>query len=354
VFGLSNERGLSRALLEPEPRIADYAQLVAIDNLPESQLDVEERRKTDDGGSYGGGELRVITSGPIPPNPADLVASERMRSLVERLKSQADFVLFDVPPVMVVTDAVMLSTRVDAVLLLNDVGHTRRARVQRSVERLRHVNANLLGVILNRVSARGGGYHSHDYYYRRDDRPGSEPAPGQTLVRRGRAMLGRLSLAFLNGRKNLRRQASSGQAANQSGSKSLDSWVEKYGWSGGPRSPVDEKNETTQPIHFRGHVPPGPETDAMEASRRTQQIRLEDYLPADSETGGDGENKIAQPDRVEEHLPAGPETEEVDENEITQPILLGDSVPSDPEPDPVEASKKVQQIELSDDLLAEL
>jgi Mrp family chromosome partitioning ATPase/capsular polysaccharide biosynthesis protein len=316
VFGLSNERGLSRALLGSEPRIADYAQLVAIDNLPESQLDVEERRKTDDGGSYGGGELRVITSGPIPPNAADLVASERMRSLVERLKSHADFVLFDVPPVMVVTDAVMLSTRVDAVLLLNDVGHTRRARVQRAVERLRHVNANLLGVILNRVSSSGEGYHSNGYYYLREDRPGSEQAAGQTLVRRGRALLGRLRLSFLNGRKNLQRQASSGQAANQ--------------------------------------VLPGPETDAMEASRRTQQIRLEDYLPADSETGEDDENKIAQPDSVEEHLPAGTKTEEVDENEITQPILLDDSVSSDPKPDPMEASKRTQQIELGDDLLAEL
>jgi Mrp family chromosome partitioning ATPase len=109
--------------------------------------------------------LQIITCGPLPPNPADLLGSERMQALIEALKNRADVVLFDTPPVLAVTDAVMLSTRVDGVLLVNDAGRTRRAAAERAVERLRQVDANLIGVVLNRLSAQGSGYYAHQYYY---------------------------------------------------------------------------------------------------------------------------------------------------------------------------------------------
>jgi capsular exopolysaccharide synthesis family protein len=113
------------------------------------------------------GSLHIITTGPCPPNPADLLASKRMKALVESLKHQADIVLFDTPPAMMVTDAVVLSKLVDGVLILADAGNTKRGIARQTVERFRQVDAHVLGVVLNRVSYRGS-YYTYHRYYRRD------------------------------------------------------------------------------------------------------------------------------------------------------------------------------------------
>jgi non-specific protein-tyrosine kinase len=107
--------------------------------------------------------LRILTSGPIPPNPSEMMASERMQRLIELLKNEADLVLFDSPPTLLVSDAAILSGRVDGTILVNDAGSTRTTEARRAADELRKVHANLVGAVLNRMSRRGGGYY---YYYR--------------------------------------------------------------------------------------------------------------------------------------------------------------------------------------------
>lgn len=92
--------------------------------------------------------LRLLTSGPLPPNPADLVGSPRMDAIVEQLKEQADFILFDVPPVIAVTDATLLAAKLDGVLLVIRAGGTRREHAEHAVELLERVNVRIVGAVL--------------------------------------------------------------------------------------------------------------------------------------------------------------------------------------------------------------
>jgi capsular exopolysaccharide synthesis family protein len=138
IFGLPNERGLSDAILQSNPPVSEHLQATEVENL------------------------WVLASGPLPPNPAELLGSERMGAIVEELKGQVDMVLLDSPPSLVVADGVILSTRVDGVLLVNDVGRTRRSEARQAANELRRVRANLLGVVLNRVPRRRGGYYYYD------------------------------------------------------------------------------------------------------------------------------------------------------------------------------------------------
>jgi Mrp family chromosome partitioning ATPase len=92
-----------------------------------------------------------------------------MRRLIERLRSQADLLVFDTPPVLPVTDAAVLAPQVDGVLLVTEAGQTRRTAVRRAVDKLRTVGAHLLGVALNRVPGRGRGDYETYYYYASDE-----------------------------------------------------------------------------------------------------------------------------------------------------------------------------------------
>ncbi len=143
IFRLTREDGLTNALLESNPHPDGYLQATAVENL------------------------RVLTSGPLPPNPSELLGSERMRKLIEHLKGQADVVLFDSPPSLAVTDAAVLSGQLDGVLLVVDAGASRRELAARAVEGLRNVGGTMLGAVLNRLSLRGSGYYY--YYYSGDD-----------------------------------------------------------------------------------------------------------------------------------------------------------------------------------------
>jgi len=105
--------------------------------------------------------LRVLASGPLPPNPSELLASERMAKIIARLAQEADFVLFDSPPVAVVSDAAALATRVDGVLLVIDAGRTRRDAARQAKEALERVGARLLGVVLNNVKPERRLYAYH-------------------------------------------------------------------------------------------------------------------------------------------------------------------------------------------------
>jgi capsular exopolysaccharide synthesis family protein len=123
LFGLPNEQGLTSAILQGEG------------GLPIQETSVPG--------------LRLLTSGPLPPRPADLLGSKRMGALIERLRGEADIVLFDTPPVVAVTDAAVLAPRVDGVLLVLHAGHTRRDRAREARHILEKVKANIVGVVLN-------------------------------------------------------------------------------------------------------------------------------------------------------------------------------------------------------------
>jgi succinoglycan biosynthesis transport protein ExoP len=110
--------------------------------------------------------LRLLTSGPLPPNAAELLGSTRMRELLADLLTRADIVVIDSPPVTALSDAAVLSTQTDGVLLVVDAGKTRREMARRATEALERVHARVIGVLLNRMPSRGAGYY---YYYRYDD-----------------------------------------------------------------------------------------------------------------------------------------------------------------------------------------
>lgn len=107
--------------------------------------------------------LKVLTSGPLPPNPPDVLSSQRMEQALAALLDRCDILLLDAPPIIAVTDAAILAARADAVLLVVNAGKTRREHAQRAKALLEHVNARLLGVVLNGVPLDDAVhlYHSH-------------------------------------------------------------------------------------------------------------------------------------------------------------------------------------------------
>lgn len=108
----------------------------------------------------------LITSGPIPPNPSELLASQKMMDLLQHLSAQFDTVLIDTPPVIAVTDAVVLATRVDGVLLVLKAESTVLDKVKRAKQQLEMANAKIIGVVLNDVKIKRSDYNY--YYYNRD------------------------------------------------------------------------------------------------------------------------------------------------------------------------------------------
>jgi capsular exopolysaccharide synthesis family protein len=114
--------------------------------------------------------LRVLPSGELPPNPAEMAGSEHMRRLLHALSQQADGVLLDSPPLLPVSDTIALAQAVDGVLLVVAAGRTQRRTAQQALEGLRQVKANLVGTVLNAVPARKDSYERYEEYYR--DREG--------------------------------------------------------------------------------------------------------------------------------------------------------------------------------------
>lgn len=110
--------------------------------------------------------LYFLSSGAEPPNPAELVGSRKMNQLLEELAEEYDFVLIDSPPVMPVSDAILLSTMVDGVVVVVDSQQTPKKIVREVRSRLDNVNAPLLGVVLNKVNWAHGNYsHHYKHYY---------------------------------------------------------------------------------------------------------------------------------------------------------------------------------------------
>jgi capsular exopolysaccharide synthesis family protein len=104
--------------------------------------------------------LSLLASGPLPPRPADILGSRRMEAAIARLCAEADIVLFDTPPVNAVTDAAVLATKVDGVLLVFQAGKTRRDAARQARQILEKVKANIVGVVLNNATVEQGyGYY---------------------------------------------------------------------------------------------------------------------------------------------------------------------------------------------------
>lgn len=135
IFGLPNEQGLTTLMLQADA------------TLPLHQTDIPG--------------LLVLTSGPTPPRPADILGSKRMAAIIGQLRNQADIVLFDTPPINAVTDAAVLATAVDGVLLVFRAGNTKRDRAREARKLLDKVNANVVGVVLTDVK---GDQDQYSYY----------------------------------------------------------------------------------------------------------------------------------------------------------------------------------------------
>jgi len=125
IFGVANERGLTTMFVEE----------AALDNPPLMETGVDN--------------LWLLPSGPLPPNPADLLGSRKMEQAIAALKARADVILFDAPPVIAVTDATVLGTKVDGVLLVVSAGRTRREHALRARELLERVHVRIVGAVLN-------------------------------------------------------------------------------------------------------------------------------------------------------------------------------------------------------------
>lgn len=135
VYGLENGEGLTNLLLAREPDIDRAVQRSLYTNVS------------------------VVTAGPLPPNPSELLGSARMQEVLERLRGRFDIVLLDSPPALVVTDASVLSTLVDGIVVVARAGKTRRGALRATIEELAQSARPIAGVILNRVSGREAGYY---------------------------------------------------------------------------------------------------------------------------------------------------------------------------------------------------
>jgi capsular exopolysaccharide synthesis family protein len=126
--------------------------------------------------------LSVIHSGPTPPNPSELLASDRMKQLIHEVRGRYSFVIFDSPPVLAVTDAVVLGANADGVVLCVHGGQTPRELVARSAERMRQSKIPILGALLSNLDLHQYGYAYKKSYY--DYYESEEPAQTESRARK--------------------------------------------------------------------------------------------------------------------------------------------------------------------------
>ncbi len=157
IFDLPNAHGLTTLLRSDDVSVDAVAHVTELANLS------------------------VLTSGPLPPNPAELLGSQRMRLVVDRLTKNADMVIFDSPPVRAVADANILGSFLDGTVFVIDAGRSRRGAVRRAREALSAADARVLGAVLNRVPAKTrpadsayAGYYGDEA----DGRPAASGGPG--------------------------------------------------------------------------------------------------------------------------------------------------------------------------------
>lgn len=138
TFNCSNRQGLT-SVLSAQSKLAEVVRDTGIPNLS------------------------VITSGPIPPNPSEMLASKRMSVMLDELKKQFDIILIDTPPALAVTDAQIVATKSDGVILVIDSGKVKREVAMKAKANLEYVQAKILGVVLNNMNRKNA--ESYYYYY---------------------------------------------------------------------------------------------------------------------------------------------------------------------------------------------
>ena len=134
-FGISNSNGLTDLLVE-EKDLSNYIRETEINNL------------------------HILTAGSIPPNPSEMLSSNRMKVFMEKVREEYDYVFIDTPPVGMVTDAGILSAFLDGTILVVKSDYVDTKELQETKKKLDSVNANILGVILNANKVK-----KDDYYY---------------------------------------------------------------------------------------------------------------------------------------------------------------------------------------------
>lgn len=139
LFQEANARGLSTAIVEGEP-IEHYVIPTRVNNLS------------------------LLTAGPIPPNPSELIASERFKEIFEELKTQYDMIIIDTPPILTVTDAQLFAKLTNNAVLVIDASQNNRNEVMRGKELVEKSGARILGVILNKATI-DQSTSSYYYYY---------------------------------------------------------------------------------------------------------------------------------------------------------------------------------------------
>ncbi|MCZ7684780.1 MAG: CpsD/CapB family tyrosine-protein kinase [Sandaracinaceae bacterium] len=140
AFGVSSARGVTSVIVG-EAKLREVVQPTDIPNLD------------------------VLPCGPIPPNPSELLHSQRFRELVREALAQYDRVIFDSPPLGAVTDAAVLALQLDAALVVVKAHTTTRDALASALRQLRDVTANVVGGVLNDLDPRRKGYGAGDYYY---------------------------------------------------------------------------------------------------------------------------------------------------------------------------------------------
>ncbi len=141
IFGLPNNLGLTTAFLDNEKPFIHHLQKTKITGL------------------------NILTSGPLPPNPAELLNSAKMSEILRTLKQESDVLIFDTPPTLTVADATILAPQVSGSILIVEVAKTRANALSQAAERLRKANANVFGTVMNLLNPSRGAYYYYYYNY---------------------------------------------------------------------------------------------------------------------------------------------------------------------------------------------
>ena len=108
-------------------------------------------------------KLDVLTSGPVPPNPAEMLASSTMEEILNSCSDNYDYIIIDTPPLLAATDAQILSCVSDATLLVVDIQTSKRKQIIEAKKRLDNVGARLLGIVANKLELHENSYYHYDY-----------------------------------------------------------------------------------------------------------------------------------------------------------------------------------------------
>ena len=143
IFNLKKEPGITNYLVNKDLKFNDLIQKTEIDNL------------------------FIVPSGPIPPNPSEILGSSKLTMLIEKLEKSWDIILFDSPPLVAVTDATMVSKEIDKIIIVVKVGQTDKKAFDHTISSLNNVDAPIGGIVLNAVTQKysyGNYYYYYQYY----------------------------------------------------------------------------------------------------------------------------------------------------------------------------------------------